>query len=54
MTATEVIDPDILQGWLGDAIGQPIERVEIELLPQGHANGAWRIVAPQELHECVC
>ena len=45
VTATEVIDPDVLQGWLSDAIGQPIERVELELLPQGHANGAWRIVA---------
>ena len=45
MTATEVIDPNVLQGWLSDAIGQPIERVELELLPQGHANGAWRIVA---------
>ena len=45
MTATEVIDPDVLQGWLSDAIGQPIARVELELLPQGHANGAWRIVA---------
>jgi aminoglycoside phosphotransferase (APT) family kinase protein len=45
VTATEVIDPDVLQGWLSDAIAQPIERVELELLPQGHANGAWRIVA---------
>jgi len=45
VTATEVIDPDVLQGWLSDAIGQPIERVELELLPQGHANGAWRILA---------
>lgn len=45
MTATEVIDPDVLQEWLSDAIGQPIEGVALELLPQGHANGAWRIVA---------
>jgi aminoglycoside phosphotransferase (APT) family kinase protein len=45
VTATEVIDPDALQDWLSDAIGRPIERVELELLPQGHANGAWRIVA---------
>jgi aminoglycoside phosphotransferase (APT) family kinase protein len=45
VTATEVIDANVLQGWLSGAIGQPIERVELELLPQGHANGAWRIVA---------
>jgi len=45
VTTTEVIDPDLLQGWLSEAIGQPIERVDLELLPQGHANGAWHIVA---------
>jgi aminoglycoside phosphotransferase (APT) family kinase protein len=45
VTATEVIDPHALQHWLADALGAPIERIELELLPQGHANGAWRIVA---------
>jgi len=48
VTATEVIDPDALQHWLADALGAPIEHIELELLPQGHANGAWRIVAEVE------
>ena len=45
MTATEVIDAGALQRWLIDALGEPVAHVDLELLPQGHANGAWRIVA---------
>ncbi len=45
MTSTEVLDPESLQGWLSDALGQPLQHLDLELLPQGHANGAWRIAA---------
>ncbi len=45
MTATEVLDPIALRAWLSDALGVPLTHLELELLPQGHANGAWRIVA---------
>ena len=45
MTATEVIDHAALREWLSDALGAPLTHLELDLLPQGHANGAWRIVA---------
>jgi aminoglycoside phosphotransferase (APT) family kinase protein len=45
VTSTEVLDPDALQSWLGDVLGAPLAHLDVELLPQGHANGAWRIVA---------
>jgi aminoglycoside phosphotransferase (APT) family kinase protein len=48
VTAAEVIDPDALQRWLSDELGQPIRHLELELLPQGHANGAWRVIADVE------
>ena len=48
MTATEVIDRVALREWLSDALGVSLTRLELDLLPQGHANGAWRIVAEAE------
>jgi aminoglycoside phosphotransferase (APT) family kinase protein len=36
-------DPEALRDWLTDALGRPVRRVEVELLPAGYANGAWRL-----------
>jgi aminoglycoside phosphotransferase (APT) family kinase protein len=39
----ETPDPEVLREWLTDALGRPVGHVDVELLPQGHANGAWRL-----------
>src|SRR5437899_1403213 len=44
MTSTEVVDSEALQAWLGESLGTPLLHLDLELLPQGHANGAWRLV----------
>jgi aminoglycoside phosphotransferase (APT) family kinase protein len=45
MTSTEVLDAEALQAWLGESLGTPLLHLDLELLPQGHANGAWGLVA---------
>lgn len=45
MTETDAPDPDILDDWLTEALGTSVRGVEVELLPAGYANGAWRLDA---------
>ena len=45
MTITEVLDPAALQSWLAESLGTSLLQLDVQLLPQGHANGAWRLVA---------
>jgi aminoglycoside phosphotransferase (APT) family kinase protein len=39
----EAPDALVLRDWLTDALARPVGHVDVELLPQGHANGAWRL-----------
>jgi aminoglycoside phosphotransferase (APT) family kinase protein len=39
----DVLDPQVLREWLGDALGCAVAHVAVDQLPGGHANGAWRL-----------
>jgi aminoglycoside phosphotransferase (APT) family kinase protein len=39
----DVLNPEVLREWLGEALGCAITHVVVEQLPGGYANGAWRL-----------
>jgi aminoglycoside phosphotransferase (APT) family kinase protein len=43
VTVTEAPDPEVLRAWLSDVMATPVRDVQVELLPAGYANGAWKL-----------